>query len=127
MHLTFTLCYFQTIILLGVSGSIFGTDCKMHVNNRHVELKDLITSSQRFNWHNWSHLILLIILGFLLCFLFLAYCFIKIKIWPVVKHTHTPSALIQHQRNSHPVDKPFIIQMRDQLASTAARSEVNDE
>ena len=109
------LIYFSSLYSLGFSTPIFGDECKVHIDNRHSEIKDLVTSHQRFNVNNWSHIVLLFIIGLLLSLLILAYCFIKLKIWPSIKQTHTHPTSFSAPR--------YIINPREQPTPTAVRLE----
>ena len=93
--------------------SVFGDECKVHIDNRHTELKEFIGNQTQFTWTNWSHLILLLMLALLVCLLVLAYCYIKIKFWPTIKHNHSPSSFNQCSAPSSTLDPPYIIQVRD--------------
>jgi len=121
------LAYLSILFSIGLASPIIGDECKVHIDNRHLELKGLIADQQKFDWNNWSHLILLLILGFLVCLLILAYCFIKLKIWPSIKHTHTSPSIFPRQKSPSVVEKPYIINLRDLQNATSSRVDPADE
>lgn len=94
--------------------SIFGDDYKVHIDNRHTELKNLIMSHLPFNWNNWLHLSSLISMAFLICLLTLACCILKIKIWPSLTRS-----LLPHSTPPH--DMPYVINLHN-LPQTTART-----
>lgn len=127
MHLLFHLIQLLVLFSTGFTGTIFGDECKISVDSRHTELKELLTTHHKFNWNNWSHLILLFNLGLLVCLLLLAYCFIKLKIWPAVKHAHVPSSLTHRLGPTQIIEKPYIFTTRDQPSTTTTRTDATDE
>lgn len=112
LHLCFRLLL---ILIISPFGFFFltGDECKVHIDNRHTELKELINNQSQFTWTNWSHLISLLIVVLLSCLLLFAYCYIKVKCWPTLKHAHVPFSTPHRPSPSSPYDAPYIIQMPD--------------
>ena len=110
-----------------ISSPIVGDECKVHIDNRHLELKQLIGSQRKFDWNNWSHLSSIFILASLFCLLRLAYCFIKLKIWPSVKG---PRATLSAAKQNAPpsiIEKPYIIHLTDPPDPTTPRAEAQSD
>ena len=119
------LSYTLIVLILNclcTSSRIFGDDCKVHIENRYLELKQLIGSQTKFDWNNWSHLSSIFILGLLLCLLLLAYCFIKLKIWPSIKVPQTTLSASKPGVPPSVIDKPYIIHLKDLPHPTTPRA-----
>lgn len=112
MHL---LLYFIRITMhyTCLSGALIGDECKVHIDNRHMELKELIGNQFRFAWTNWSHLISLLMLALLFYLLSFVYCYVKLKCGPTVKHSHSPPSLNHRQPQSSVIEAPYVIKVRD--------------
>lgn len=112
-----TLSYYVIVLVIVnyrcLSSPLIGDECKVHIDNRHLELKQLIDNQIKFDWNNWSHLISLLILGFLVLLLVLAYCFIKIKYWPTIKHSHHTSSFKAQTHQASVIEKPYIIHVNE--------------
>ena len=63
--------------------SLWEQTCKVHTDNNHAELKDLIKQQDKFNINSWMHTGLMIIIGMLSLFMLIGCCCMSIKLFPV--------------------------------------------
>lgn len=110
-----------------ISSPVIGDECKVHIDNRHLEMKELIGSHTKFNWNNWSHLSSIFILILLIFLLLFAYCFIKLKIWPSIKGPHATSSSAPSKTSPSVIEKPYIIRLQDIPPTTFPRPELRND
>lgn len=81
-----------------------GSECKVFIDNKHSELKQLIGEQNKFSVNNWSHVSAIIILALLCILVIMGYCYCKAKYWPAIKNIDEKPL---HKQYS----KPYIIQV----------------
>jgi hypothetical protein len=103
--------FITVMALFPIATLIWDHECKVHIENRHNELKNLIGNQSKFDWYNWSNLTSIMILGLLAILIILAYCFIKIKYCPTIKQTHNVAFHRNQKHQPSIIEKPYIIQL----------------
>ncbi len=68
--------------------SLWETNCKIHADSKHDELKGILNDHHRFNSNNWSHSILVIITIMISCILIFGCCFVYYKLGPLCMFTN---------------------------------------
>jgi hypothetical protein len=92
-----------------------GQNCKVQIDNHQAEIKQIISNQSNFNYNNWTHVGVMLILGIVGVLLLLAYCYFRVRICLLVKSFHTTNAINHHQqRQTSVVEKPYIIQLSGQ-------------
>jgi hypothetical protein len=62
--------------------SLWETNCKIHADSKHEEMKGIIKDHYNFNSNNWSHSILVVITIMISCVLLVGACFVCYKFSP---------------------------------------------
>ena len=108
--------YAFTVIICLLSScrgaSIWGSECKVHIENSQAQLKQAIEKQSKFSLENWTHIGLITTLGLVCLLLVLAYCFFKAKYWPLIRNSHeNKQAHLQYPKQQLGFQKPYIIGM----------------
>jgi hypothetical protein len=87
--------------------SLWETNCKIHADSKHEEMKGLLKEQNRFNASNWSHSALLILVTMLSLVVAFGCCFICYRFGPILMFAKKLKILNQMIPNNNHHHQPY--------------------
>jgi len=90
--------------------SLWETNCKIHADSKHEEMKGILKEHNRFNSSNWSHSILLILVAMISFILMIGCCFIWYRFGPIImlaKKMRNMNQMVPHNQHHQPYNSSF--------------------
>jgi len=87
--------------------SLWETNCKIHADSKHEEMKGVLKEQNRFNASNWSHSALLILVTMLSLIVAVGCCFICYRFGPIIMFVKKLKSLDQMIPNNNHHHQPY--------------------